>query len=98
MFTAIAKNERVKILCVTGGPGVFDGTIPYTLAQQGPGRIEILDLNPADGAVLGIASLQVILSPGQAPDQTPQVQPTVPGAAPTPLPPPPPHAPPRRPR
>ncbi|NTU84829.1 MAG: hypothetical protein HGA45_36605 [Chloroflexales bacterium] len=76
-----------------GGPGVFSGSIPYTLGAQGSGRIEVLDLNQADGAILAISSLQVVLSPGQAPPpQTPQVLPTGPAVTPTSLPPPSPSA------
>ncbi len=72
-----------------GAPGVFAGAIAYTLAQQGPGRVEVLEINPADGAILAISSLQVILGPGQAlPNQTPQVLPTANVPSPTPLPPP----------
>ncbi len=73
-----------------GGPGFFAGSLPYTLAQQGIGRIELLDLNPADGAVLAITSLQVVLSPGQALAATPQAPVTAPALTPTALPPPPP--------
>lgn len=70
-----------------GGPGSFVGSVPYTLGQQGVGRLEVLEINPADGAILAISSLQLVLSPGQG-GQTPQVLPTAIGPAPTSLPPP----------
>ncbi|HMQ29532.1 MAG TPA: Gmad2 immunoglobulin-like domain-containing protein [Chloroflexaceae bacterium] len=76
-----------------GAPGTFAGSVPYTLAQQGTGRLEVLEINPADGAILAITSLQVVLSPGQAPPAgTPGVEPTTTGPAPTALPPPSPSA------
>jgi hypothetical protein len=49
-----------------GGPGSFNGSIPYTLAGQGNGRIEVIEFSAADGSVRAIASQPVTLSPGQA--------------------------------
>ncbi len=62
-----------------GAAGTFAGSVPYTLEQQGTGRIEVLEINPADGAILAITSLQVVLSPSQtAPVGTPEGEPTAP--------------------
>lgn len=49
-----------------GGPIAFSGTILYTLAEQGSGRIEVLELNQADGSIRAIAAQPVTLGPSQA--------------------------------
>ena len=71
-----------------GSPGVFSGQIPYTLGEQGVGRLEVLEFSEADGSVRAIASAQLTLSPGQAPPPTGEPV----GPSPTALPPPPPAA------
>jgi hypothetical protein len=45
-----------------GQPATFNGSIPYTLSAGGPGRIEIVQLNPANGAVSAFADVTVALS------------------------------------
>ncbi|GEM_PF-984102 len=72
------------------GPGAFSGTIAYTLEQPGQGRIEVVEINAADGSIRAIASVMVRLSAGQAP--TPGAETATPVASPTPLPPPSPSA------
>ncbi len=66
-----------------GEAGVFAGSLPYTLVEQGPGRLELLDVNPADGALLAMSTVAIILAPGQAA----QTAPTVLVSTLTPLPP-----------
>ncbi len=67
------------VLIATGGLAVqgnagqsatFTGNIPYTLSAGGPGRIEIVEVNPANGAVCAFADVTVTLSPA-APQATP---------------------------
>jgi hypothetical protein len=70
-----------------GAPSTFSGDVPYTLAEQGNGRLEVIEFNQADGSIRAINSIQLVLSPGQAPPAT-----ATPGPSPTPLPPPPPAA------
>jgi len=72
------------------GPGSFAFTISYTLDQQGPGRLEVFEIDAADGTIRAIASLPLVLNPGQAP--TPGAETPTPAPSPTPLPPPSPSA------
>lgn len=70
-----------------GQPHTFSGEVPYTLAEQGNGRLEVLEFNQADGSIKAISSVIIVLSPGEAPAAT-----ATPGPSPTALPPPPPAA------
>jgi hypothetical protein len=70
-----------------GGPGVFSGSIAYSLEQAGAGRIELLELRQSDGAILAISSVAVTLSTAAATPEPPPSEPS-----PTALPPPPPAA------
>ncbi|MGQ9927918.1 MAG: Gmad2 immunoglobulin-like domain-containing protein [Chloroflexaceae bacterium] len=69
------------------GPGAFSGAIPYTLAQAGMGRIEVVEINVADGSIRALASVMLRLSVAQAPAPGPGT--TTPVASPPPLPSPP---------
>jgi hypothetical protein len=53
-----------------GGPATFSGQIPYTLAEQGVGRLEVIEFSAADGSIRAINSIQITLSPGHAPAPT----------------------------
>lgn len=71
-----------------GGPGIFSGSIAYSLEQAGAGRIELLELRASDGAILAISSVAVRLSiAAPATPESPAGEPS-----PTALPPPPPTA------
>jgi hypothetical protein len=58
-----------------GGPGVFSGSIAYSLAETGLGRIELLDLH-GDGAILAASALTVTLSATPSTEATPTMPPT----------------------
>ncbi|MCS6880590.1 MAG: Gmad2 immunoglobulin-like domain-containing protein [Oscillochloridaceae bacterium] len=64
------------------GPGAFSGAVPYTLAQPGMGRLEVVEINAADGTIRAIASVMLRLSAAQAP--TPGPGTTTPVASPAP--------------
>jgi hypothetical protein len=65
-----------------GAPGAFSAELSYTLADQGNGRLEVLEFNQADGAVRALASVPLVLSPAQT------VAPTAPAGATATVPPP----------
>jgi hypothetical protein len=44
-----------------GQPGMFAGTLAFAIAAVGPGRVEIADVDVADGSVLASASVSVNL-------------------------------------
>lgn len=58
-----------------GGPGVFSGSIAYSLAAAGLGRIELLELH-SDGAILAASALTVTLSATTPTEATPTTPPT----------------------
>lgn len=64
------------------GPGAFSGAVPYMLAQPGMGRLEVVEINAADGSIRAIASVMLRLSAAQAP--TPGPETTTPVASPAP--------------
>jgi len=66
------------------GPGAFSGAVPYTLAQAGMGRLEVVEISAADGSIRAIASVMLRLSAAQAP--TPGPETATPVASPTPPP------------
>lgn len=45
-----------------GQPHSFDGFAQYSLGQDGPGRIEVFDVRPADGAIFTIDTVNVWLT------------------------------------
>jgi hypothetical protein len=65
------------------GPGAFSGAVPYTLAQPGMGRLEVVEINAADGSIRALASVMLRLSAAQAP--TPGAGTTTPVASPMPV-------------
>lgn len=65
------------------GPGAFSGAVPYTLAQPGMGRLEVVEINTADGSIRALASVMLRLSAAQAP--TPGAGTTTPVASPMPV-------------
>jgi hypothetical protein len=46
------------------GPAAFSGQIAFNVSVAGPGKIEVADLSPKDGAVLSSAAVDVVLAPG----------------------------------
>jgi hypothetical protein len=53
-----------------GGDGTFSGAIPYSLSVGGAGRIEVVELNPANGSVIAFVDVPVTLN-AAAPLPTP---------------------------
>lgn len=49
------------------GPGKFSGSIAYALDRPGPGRLEVVEVDAADGTVRAVASVMISLRPGSAP-------------------------------
>ena len=45
-----------------GDVNLFDGFADFSVLRDGPGRIEVFDIRPADGTVFSIASINVWLS------------------------------------
>ncbi len=64
------------------GPGAFSGAVLYTLAQSGMGRLEVVEINAANGSIRALASVMLRLSAAQAP--TPGAETATPVASPTP--------------
>jgi hypothetical protein len=48
-----------------GQPGSFDGFAEYSISREGPGRIEVFDIRPADGKVFAIDTVNVWLTNSQ---------------------------------
>jgi hypothetical protein len=97
VFDGAGQQIGTGPIQVQGNPGqasTFDTRITFTATSGGPGRIEVLDLNSADGSVRAIASMSVTLESGASgagalpTPPTPAIQPPV-AATPTlaPLPP-----------
>ena len=89
---ALLAQGAFAVQGAAGAPGTFSGSVPYTLAAQSVGRIEVLELNAVDGSIAAIAAAQVVLSPAQGEGGTPGVEPTGAAPSPTALPPPSPSA------
>ncbi len=53
----------VQVAAEMGQPGPFSGQIPFTIDAAGPGRVEVLEISPKDGAVMTYAAVEVVLSP-----------------------------------
>jgi hypothetical protein len=67
---SLIATGALTVQGVAGQPGAFSGSIPYTLSAGGPGRIEVVELNPANGAIIAFADLPVTLN-AAAPQPTP---------------------------
>jgi hypothetical protein len=67
---SLIATGALTVQGAAGQPGVFSGSIPYTLSAGGPGRIEVVELNSANGAVLAFVDLPVTLN-AAAPQPSP---------------------------
>jgi len=67
-----------------GQPGAFAALASFEAPGGGPGRLEVLELNPADGAVRGTATVEISLGGrGSVPSPTVALATAEPTAAPT---------------
>ena len=57
---------RIPVDADTGTLGTFAAPVNFRAGDAGPGRIEIVDVDQADGSVLARASVQVLLEATQA--------------------------------
>lgn len=53
----------IQVAAEMGQPGPFSGQIPFHTEAEGPGRVEVLEISPKDGAVMTYAAVEVVLSP-----------------------------------
>ncbi len=52
----------LQVAAEMGKPGPFSGQIPFRADVAGPGRVEVLEISPKDGAVMTYAAVEVLLS------------------------------------
>jgi hypothetical protein len=57
-----------------GGPGIFAGEIAFPGDDRGPGRLEVLEIGAADGAVLASSFINVVLRGDGPPPPAPLPQ------------------------
>lgn len=53
----------IQVAAEMGQPGPFSGWISFSAEAEGPGRVEVLEISPKDGAVMTYAAVEVVLSP-----------------------------------
>ncbi|MGB9722918.1 MAG: Gmad2 immunoglobulin-like domain-containing protein [Chloroflexia bacterium] len=54
----------IQVAAEMGQPGPFSGQIFFQVSIAGPGRVEVLEVSPKDGAVMTSAAVEVVLNPG----------------------------------
>lgn len=59
----IISEGAVSVLGDMGAPGTFVMQAPFTVTQREAGRIEVLDIDAADGATIASAAVSVTLAP-----------------------------------
>jgi pimeloyl-ACP methyl ester carboxylesterase len=59
----IISEGPVNVLGDMGAPGSFVVQAPFTVTQREAGRIEVLDINVADGSIVASAAVSVTLAP-----------------------------------
>lgn len=59
----LVGEGQIQVLGEEGGPGSFIAPIRIGAAAAGAGRIEVLDLSPADGSVVARATVPVEIVP-----------------------------------
>jgi hypothetical protein len=57
----------IMVAAEMGQSGSFGGGIVFRLGASGPGRVEVADISPKDGAVLASAMVDVVLAAGPGP-------------------------------
>lgn len=58
----VVGQQPIHVDGELGQPGVFTGTIPFTVSAGGEGRVEVAELSAKDGSVLASASVTVTLA------------------------------------
>jgi hypothetical protein len=53
-----------------GGPGAFEGTVPFHVDEDGPGRVEIAEISARDGSIVVSATVALTLVPTPSPTPT----------------------------
>jgi hypothetical protein len=68
-------NGMLPVQGKAGQPGAFAGEVAFAVqGQSGPGRIEVLDRNPADGTMAAVAVVDVYLGMDRSPETRPGSQ------------------------
>jgi hypothetical protein len=65
IFDAVGQQISQGVFQVVGEAGqvnAFDGFVQFSVAEDGPGRVEVYDLRPDDGAVFALGSVNVWLT------------------------------------
>jgi hypothetical protein len=65
IIDAAGQEISKGLLLAVGQPGqvnAFDGFAEFSIPQNGPGRVEVFDINPADGSVFAIGTVNVWLT------------------------------------
>ncbi len=67
MAGQVVGSAPIMVAAEMGQPGTFVGSIPFTVATAGPGRVEVAEISAKDGTVVLRASVEVRLIPSAAP-------------------------------
>jgi pimeloyl-ACP methyl ester carboxylesterase len=59
----IISEGPVSVLGDMGAPGTFVAQVPFTVTQREAGRVEVLDIDAADGSVVAAAGVSLTLAP-----------------------------------
>lgn len=59
----IISEGPVSVLGDMGAPGTFVAQVPFTVTQREAGRVEILDIDAADGSTIASAAVSLTLAP-----------------------------------
>jgi hypothetical protein len=86
---SLVGSGTMPVIGAPGSIGRFDASVKYTAAQAGPGRVEVLEINPADGSIRAIATATLTLMATQStpPGATAAIPPIATPNGPTPIPP-----------
>ncbi len=61
----VVGEGAIQVAAEMGQPGAFAGSIVFDSGAGGPGKVEVADISPKDGAVLASAVQTVVLAAGQ---------------------------------
>ncbi len=59
----IISEGPVSVLGDMGAPGTFVAQVPFTVTQREAGRVEIMDIDAADGSIIATAAVSLTLAP-----------------------------------
>jgi hypothetical protein len=62
----VIGQEPIMLPTEMGQPGTFEGLIHFQAGPGGPGRVEVVEISPKDGAVVVSAAVDVVLEAGPA--------------------------------